>query len=155
MVAGHSSTLQPLLSSCGFPLNFIIAFRVMVEAVAFVTATASSKPARRGVYPERKPQAHKSSCSSSLQAPFRARCQTPTLRLSGTFRSGAQTSPHTRGPHTAISGSGKRVLCPSVPPQSAPVPAGEMCGTTAVQCGPRLADRTQLMQLTGCSVPGS
>jgi len=41
--------------------TLLVAVGVTLAAVAFVTATAPSNPAHRGVYPERKPQEHKSS----------------------------------------------------------------------------------------------
>lgn len=107
MVAGHSSTLRPLLSSCGLPLNFIIVFRVMLTAVAFVTATAPSNPAQRGVYPERKPQENKSSCTSSPQAPSMGRgtCQVSDSYPSalGHVRRYRPDQPtHQRAPHSHL-----------------------------------------------------
>lgn len=105
VLAGSSSTLQPLLCSSGLAVmfnSFSVVFGVTLAAVAFVTVTAPSNPARSRVYPERKPQAHKSSLH---KAPRRlhlwgegcAGCQCSPLLFSATSGGSTRHSPCTVG----------------------------------------------------------
>lgn len=181
MVAGTAppcSVSSVDLGSSGLSLifdSFSVAFGVTLATVAFVTATALSNPACRDVYPERKPQEHKSSLHW-LPAGYiygvRDMLGTADLSPSALSHLGrqrpAQPTNH-RAPHGHVVAAGRGVpltLCAPLPggrplrakwgaPLPAPIPASEMWGTSAARRGAQPAGQTQLTHLTGCSVPGS
>lgn len=145
----------------------------MLATVAFVIVMAYSNAAREVFTQKGNHKCTKAHCTGSLQAVCgardNARCQTSPLLLSIPSRGSVQHSPRTIELLTCFSQQREEgSLWPSVPPAwhqppwsklgcplPAPVPGSGMQGTSAAQQGPWLADRTQLMHLTSCSMLGS
>lgn len=136
---------QPLWCSSGLALIFSMlsaGFRVILQQWPLFIVAAPSNPARRGVYPERKPQAHKSSGSPHATS-MGERC-------AGLKPVPFCPQPPPKGSSPAPCGNGS--LWPSVPPGLASAPAGQsrasLCQLSILLA--RCVGRVPIWQM-GCS----